>query len=142
VNNEKGSPMNNDVRPQDLCYDGAEGRVFVDELGAGWTERESAERLRELQPIDPVIAFNWGYIGSGSNQVAQAILRDALGVDEPPQFLYQGFTADFVSQFPDEFRIRQGAVLRWVRGLLCGMDRHDFPVLPPVDPYDEAYRLR
>lgn len=131
-----------DQRLDDLIYHGVDKRIFVEPFISGWTGRDKAERIRELAPIDPVVTFNWGYIGSGSNQVAQAILGDALDAKDVPQFLYQAFTADLVSQFGSEFRIRQGAVLRWLRGFLCAEGRHDFPApLPPVDPYDDGYRL-
>jgi hypothetical protein len=134
--------VQDEKRPEDLCYYGNAGRVFVYRTATGWTERETSKMLRELQPLDPVVTFNWGYIGSGANQVAQAILGDALS-GKAPMFLYQAFTADFVSQFPDEFRLRQGAVLRWVRGFLCDRGEHGYPAfLPPVDPYNAAYRLR
>jgi hypothetical protein len=123
---------------EDRCYYGNDGSVVVQGFGSGWTERENKKVLRVLAPLDPVVPFNWGYIGSGSNQVAIAILADALGIpgDKVAMFLYQDFTADFVSQFPDEFRIRRFAVLRWVRGVCCDKNMHDFPAeLPPADPY-------
>jgi hypothetical protein len=129
-------------QPEDLCYYGADGRIFVYHTKTGPTDRLGDRPLRELHSPDPVVTFNWGYIGSGPNHVARAILIDTLGV-EPAQYVYQAFTSDFASQFPEEFRLRQGAVLRWLRGIACELGRHDFPaVLPPIDPHDKAYRLR
>lgn len=122
----------------DRTYYGNNGHVFVHRFGSGWTERENKKPLRELTPLDPIVTFNWGYIGSGANQVAIAILSDALEIpaDKVPLRLYQDFTGDFVSQFPEVFRIRRYAVLRWVRGLFCDQDIHNFPAeLPVASPH-------
>lgn len=144
-----------DNRQQDLCYYGiyrGEGYIVVARTETGYMQERETEYtedqvlewrrsgLRELQPIDPTVRFNWGYRGSGPSQTSRAILGDALGEEASPA-MAMAFTSDFVSQFRREFRIRQGAVLRWARGVRCDMGVHDSPSpLPPVDLNDKAYR--
>lgn len=134
--------MSDKVSWDDLCYYGLDQRVFVFRTQSGPTDRHRQNPLRELTAPDPVIGFNWGYDGSGPAQVAQAVLADALG-HPAPRALHGAFRDDFVSQFPKEWRLRQGAVLRWVRGFLCDLGGHDYPQeFPPAMLHDEKYRLR
>ncbi len=127
---------------EDVCYYGRDKRVWVFATRSGWTERKGVKPLRELTASDPVIGFHWGFDGSGPLQVAKAMLADALG-REPHPMLAHAFRDEFVSQFPAEFRLRRGAILRWVRGYACDLGQHDVPaVLPPVLLSDDAYRRR
>ncbi len=134
--------MSDVLQVEDVCYDGRGQRVWVFTTQSGWTDREGKEPLRELQAPDPVIGFHWGFDGSDPMQVAKAILADALA-GEPSHRLAWAFRDEFVSQFPAEFRMRRGAILRWVRGYACELGQHDVPAeLPPVLLSDDAYRRR
>jgi hypothetical protein len=121
----------------DRCYYGSDGKVVVQRLRNGKLVSSGSKVLVELTSPDPIMTFNWGYIGSGANMVSIAILADALEVPAEKITLpiYQAFTGDFVSQFPAEFRIRRYAVLRWVRGYFCLKGTHNFPAeVPEGDP--------
>jgi hypothetical protein len=94
-------------------------RIFVEPSKSGPTERENVPVLRELVSGRgegwSALQFGWGYNGSGTSAAAWAILTDAMGV-EPGEDLREDFAADVLTQLCDEWRLRQGAVLRWVRG--------------------------
>jgi hypothetical protein len=93
--------------------------------------------------------FGWGYNGGGTSATAAAILADALDLD-PDEFdlieaddetlesLREDFCTDVLAVCADEFRLRRGAVLRWVRGWYAQHGVTDLPSavadLPPVDP--------
>jgi hypothetical protein len=85
--------------------------------------------LRELaEPAGG--GFGWGYNGTGPLRVAAAILADALSLGDPAgcgldpfspwpdttlTTLRGDFTWDVTFQLCEEWRLRRGAVLRWVR---------------------------
>lgn len=131
---------------EDRCYHGVQGdtvinkdreaRIFVELSEYGWTERNPPAVLRELTPIDRFVSFRWGYLGSGPNAAARAILHDALGV-EPESWLRLAFTTDWMAQMPNEFRMRRPAILRWARGAAIQAGAAHLPPtveqLPPVE---------
>ncbi|WP_433730953.1 DUF6166 domain-containing protein [Actinoplanes sp. CA-051413] len=126
-------------RTDDRCYHGTDNsRISVELFTA---KRSDPEVLGQLAPNGPAGEFSWGYIGTGTNTSAKAILSDALGY-EPTQQLWQDFADDVLSQCPAEFRLRRGAVLRWVRGWADGYGIANLPeplrALPPID--HTAYR--
>ena len=127
--------------------------ILVEDVKFGPTERRSTALLRELaEPVGG--GFNWGYHGTGPLLAAAAILADALSLGDPahcgldplsPQrestliTLRGDFTWDVMSQLGEEWRLRRGAVLRWVRGWY---DEHRITALPqaaaqlpPVNPH-------
>ncbi len=117
------------MRSADVTYHGIQddeqvnatfsGRIFVEQSKTGPTERETAKTLRELAQGRGTgwsgLQFGWGYNGTGTSAAARAILVDAMGV-EPSDDLREDFAADVLTYMCDEWRLRQGAVLRWVRG--------------------------
>ncbi len=117
------------MRSADVTYHGIQddeqvnatfsGRIFVEQSKTGPTERETAKTLRELAQGRGTgwsgLQFGWGYNGTGTSAAARAILVDAIGV-EPSDDLREDFAADVLTYMCDEWRLRQGAVLRWVRG--------------------------
>lgn len=121
--------MNMPMRSADVTYHGIQddehvnatffGRIFVEQSKTGPTERETAKTLRELAQGRGSgwsgLQFGWGYNGTGTSAAARAILADATGV-EPSDDLREDFAADVLTYMCDEWRLRQGAVLRWVRG--------------------------
>ena len=125
---------------EDRCYHGIDGsentRIFVERPAFKGGDGKVVE---ELKPLDPRVTFSWGYLGSGPNASARAILKDALG-DEPSDRVRLAFTEDFLAHCGKEFKFRRGAILRWARGLYAQMGRPgeaDVPavlaMLPPVD---------
>lgn len=129
----------------DRCYHGVDGvdgaTIAVELFEAKGVATPTV--LRELTPNGPAGEFNWGYIGTGTNTSAKAILDDALGY-EPGQQLLQDFSDDVLSQATTEFRLRRGAVLRWVLGWATSRGNTNLPGvlndLPPID--HTAYGLR
>jgi hypothetical protein len=121
--------MNMPMRSADVTYHGIQddeqvnatfpGRIFVEQSKTGPTERETAKTLWELVQGRGTgwfgLQFGWGYNGTGTSAAARAILADAMGV-EPSDDLREDFAADVLTYLCDEWRLRQGAVLRWVRG--------------------------
>jgi hypothetical protein len=121
--------MNMPTRSADVTYHGIQddeqvnatfsGRIFVEQSKTGPTERETAKTLRELAQGRGTgwsgLQFGWGYNGTGTSAAARAILADAMGA-EPGDDLREDFAADVLTYLCDEWRLRQGAVLRWVRG--------------------------
>lgn len=101
--------------------------------------------------------FNWGYNGTGPLRAAAAILADALSLGDPADCgmdpfsprpdtilitLRGDFTWDVTSQLCEEWRLRRGAVLRWVRGWYAEHGITGIPAaaaqLPPISPYPRA----
>lgn len=121
--------MNMPMRSADVTYHGIQddeqvnatfsGRIFVEQSKTGPTERETAKTLWELVQGRGTgwsgLQFGWGYNGTGTSAAARAILADAMGV-EPSDDLREDFAADVLTYLCDEWQLRQGAVLRWVRG--------------------------
>jgi hypothetical protein len=129
-------------------------RLFVEEVAFGPTERKRVSVLRELI-APPYGGFLWGYTGGSPARAAEALLTDALGLpaldvlDETgPKMGYDtlsvrlrnDFTFDVMSQLGDDWRLRRGAVLRWVRGWYAEhkLDRVPGIVLAPpvISPYE------
>jgi hypothetical protein len=114
-------------------------RIDIELAEYGPTERAGVYVLETLyeNPHPPLdgYQFGWGYNGGGTSAAALIILRDALG-EEPSKGLREDFCEDVLSQFCDEFRIRRGAVLRWVRGWYAERSIDDLPRavrdLPPL----------
>ena len=122
-------------------------RVVVELSEFGPTERETPYQLRQLKAPDKLMSFGWGYNGGGTSQTAEAILRDALNLrpsDPLSDDLREDFCEDVVAHFPEEFIIRRGAVIRWVRGWAAGRPDVELPVVvndpPPVSR--RAYQSR
>lgn len=118
-------------------------RIFVELSEYGPTERERPVVFRELHPTNPDLQFGWGYNGTGTSVAADAILRDALG-QTPPEQLREDFCEDVLAHLEDRFRLRCGAVLRWVRGWAAQHRIERLPAavatLPPVSSL--AYEFR
>ena len=142
------SPDQASARPdplrEDRVYHGiksADGkaRILVEYVVFGLTERGGAEVVRELHPAYDV--FSWGYNGGGPAEAGRAVLADALEVADPDCFgeLRGDFCFDIVTQLPAEWRLRRGAVLRWVRGWCAEHDvtrlPHAVTQPPPANPY-------
>lgn len=91
----------------------------MEQSGCGPTERERVLVLRELvSGMGGWSAFEscWGYHGTGTSAADHAILTDAMGVELGNE-LREDFAAEFSPPYPfDEWRLRRGAVLRWVVG--------------------------
>lgn len=126
-------------------------RIFVEHTVFGSSERAGIPVLREL-PGQRWGGFGWGYNGGGPSRVAQAVLADALELSdsgrvglgperEDPTFclLRQDFCWDVTTQLCDEWRMRRGTVLRWVRGWYAEHDIADLPAaaarLSPASPH-------
>lgn len=122
-------------------------RIEIELAEFGPTERAKVYVLQTVyeNPKPPLKGydFGWGYNGGGTSAAALVILRDALG-EEPSQQLREDFCEDVLSQFCDEYRIRRGAVLRWVRGWYAQRGAEDLPGavrrLPPISRMDYAPR--
>lgn len=126
---------------------GNPGRILVERTEFGPTERMNVPVLRVLTHPR---GMSWGYNGAGTSRAAAAMLADALDIDRAridvfptggDQLLVrlrQGFCEDVLSQLCDEFRLRRGAVLRWVKGWCA--DTKASMIIPTV-PIDRlAYR--
>jgi hypothetical protein len=72
--------------------------------------------VRELGRLGSHAQFHWGYDGGGPMEAAELILCDALGVTDAAGKMRSDFANDFTEIFAPEWRLRRGAVLRWVRG--------------------------
>lgn len=121
-------------------------RLVVELSEYGPTQRKSSYQLRQLKPPRGT-GFGWGYNGGGTSRTAEAILRDALDLDQSEKLsveMREDFCEDVVAHFTDEFLIRRGAVVRWVRGWAAGRNDIDLPAVvtnpPPVSQY--AYQDR
>ena len=130
--------------------------ILVEDVEFGTTERQGVAVLRELaEPAGG--GFNWGYNGTGPLRAAAAILADALSLGDPADCgmdpfsprpdtilitLRGDFTWDVTSQLCEEWRLRRGAVLRWVRGWYAEHGITGIPAaaaqLPPISPYPRA----
>lgn len=121
--------------------------IAVEQSAFGPTERADIVVLRELPA--PLGGFGWGYNGGGPARAATAILDDALELgglgssgifqDRTLDRLRYDFCWDVLTQMCDEWRLRRGAVLRWVRGWYTEHGIMNLPravaELPPADPY-------
>lgn len=156
------------VRPSQSLYDWAyhgtgplmsaddRAHIRVEDVVFGTTERRGVAVLRELAE-PPGGGFNWGYNGTGPLRAAAAILADALSLGDPADCgmdpfsprpdtilitLRGDFTWDVTSQLCEEWRLRRGAVLRWVRGWYAEHGITGIPAaaaqLPPISPYPRA----
>jgi len=103
-------------------------RIFVELSEYGPTERETVVELYELESTYHSLQMGWGYDGSGTSAAAHAILTDAMGI-EPASQLREHFCEDVLAVVCDEFRLRRGAVLRWVRGWYA---QHGVDILPQI----------
>ncbi|WP_433542059.1 DUF6166 domain-containing protein (plasmid) [Streptosporangium sandarakinum] len=117
-------------------------RIEAERAEFGPTQRKGVIVLRLIRPVGILkeSALEWGYRGTGPLATASAILADALG-QEPSAQLLEAFRTDVVSQLTDdEWRLRRGAVLRWVRGWCAEHNIDVLPAavaeLPPIDPSD------
>jgi hypothetical protein len=129
-------------------------QIFVEQVAFGPTERRSVSVLRELIP-PPHGGFLWGYTGGSPARAAEALLTDALGLpaldvldktgpkmgyDTLSVRLRNDFTFDVMSQLSDDWRLRRGAVLRWVRGWYAEHDLDRVPEIvltpPVISPYE------
>ena len=126
-------------------------RLQVEQAEFGPTGHKDVTVLRRFDvPEDS--GSGWGYNGGGTSHTAAAILADALDVDddwfgvsgdplnETDKQLREDFCEDVLSQMCDEFRLRRGAVLRWVRGWYAEQQITDLPAavatLPPINRGD------
>jgi hypothetical protein len=143
------------IGPLTAADDGAHILVEVTEFGP--TERQKITVLREL--AEPPYGFHWGYNGGGPGRAAAAILADALSLGDPDTCgigtaasplnttlgeLRFDFCWDVLTQFCAEWRMRRGAILRWVRGWYAEHGFIDLPQaavqLPPAYPHPPAPR--
>ena len=126
--------------------------ILVEDVESGPAERQGAAVLRELaEPADG--GFGWGCNGTGPLRAAPAILADALSLGDPADrgpdpfpprpdatltTLRGDFTWDVTSQLCEEWRLRRGAVLRWVRDWYAEHGITGLPAaaaqLPPISP--------
>jgi hypothetical protein len=130
----------------------ADGRahILVEQTVFGLTERNDVLVLREL-PAPGYGGYAWSYNGGGPARAAAAILADALEFGdaassglEPGRSadglggLRRDFCWDVLTQVAGEWRLRRGAILRWVRGWYAENGISDVPAaamnLPPADP--------
>lgn len=122
----------------DDIEDGVPARILVEHPESGPTQRQNGKVLRELAVGADELGFGWGYNGGGTSQAAAAVLADALNIDiELIEFpagtdrllcrLREDFCEDVLSQLCDEWRLRRGAVLRWVRGWYAQYGLRDLP---------------
>jgi hypothetical protein len=144
-----------------LVTEDERAHILVEVTEFGPTERQKVTVLREL--AEPAYGgFNWGYNGGGPGRAAAAILADALDLGDPdtcgigpaasPRNITLGdlrfdFCWDVLTQFCEEWRMRRGAVLRWVRGWYAEHGITDLPQAavqpPPASPHPPApLRLR
>jgi hypothetical protein len=121
-------------------------RIAVEHTAFGPTERATAMVLRELAAAPG--GFGWGCNGGGPARAAAAVLDDALELgglgssgifpDHTLDRLRYDFCWDVMSQMCDEWRLRRGAVLRWVRGWYAEHGITNLPRaaagLPSADP--------
>lgn len=140
----------------DNVEEGVPPRILVESAEPGPTERQNAKIFRELAASEDSGGFGWGYNGGGTSQAAAAVLADAMNVDiELIEFpggtdqllcrLREDFCEDVMSQLCDEWRLRRGAVLRWVRGWYAQYDLSELPTavveLPGIH-FDDEFDAR
>jgi hypothetical protein len=132
---------------------GGHARIVVEDVEFGPTERKDVRVLRELA-APQYGGFGWGYNGAGTSYAAAALLADALQLGDPDSCglgtgaqarndtlarLREDFCWDVLSQLDDQWRLRRGAVLRWVRGWYAEQGLADLPRavtwLPPASPH-------
>jgi hypothetical protein len=120
-------------------------RIIVECPEVGPTEREDVKVPRELRPPSHK-GFGWGYNGHGTSYAAAAILADALNVeqakfaaatvDDLDWQLREDFCTDVLATMCGEWRLRRGAVLRWLRGWYAQHEISELPAavatLPPI----------
>ncbi len=58
--------------------------------------------------------FNWGYRGSGTDQLALALLLDAICNPEEAKQFYTSFADDFVTQWKDTWQITDQEIKDWL----------------------------
>jgi len=157
---EEGKKRQPGLSRDDWTYHGvgsvrsADGRprILVEHTVFG-RDGDGSSVLREL-PAPDYGGYAWGYDGGGPARAAAAILADALDLGsaegmglQPGQSvdtlgqLRRDFCWDVLTQVTDEWRLRRGAVLRWVRGWYAEKGITDIPAaavhLPPAHPYQD-----
>ena len=134
-----------------------QAHILVEQTVFGPAERNDALVLREL-PTPSYGGYAWGYNGGGPARAAAAILADALELGDPESSglqpgrsadgrgrLRQDFCWDVLTQVAVEWRLRRGAILRWVLGWYAENGISDVPVatmnLPSAVPFidDDVY---
>ena len=63
--------------------------------------------------------FAWGYWGSGSAQLALALLLDSIGEQVALAHYYQ-FKEEVVGQLPSEFYLTRREIVEWVKAQRVG----------------------
>jgi hypothetical protein len=105
---------------EDRCYHGVmgefTGRIFIEHTEFGPSAREPGHLVVIGEASSHEGGYTWGYIGTGPRDTANAVLMDATGWNEIPRQLASDFVEDVVSQLADQWRLRRGAILRWLRG--------------------------
>jgi hypothetical protein len=134
-----------------------QAHILVEQTVFGLTERNDVLVLREL-PTPSYGGYAWSYNGGGPARAAAAILADALEFGDPGSSglqpgrsadglgrLRRDFCWDVLTQVAGEWRLRRGAILRWVLGWYAENGISGVPAaamnLPPADPFqdDDAY---
>ena len=72
---------------------------------------EPSESFRLYSHSD---TFDWGNLGSGSSQLALALLLDATGDEKASLKYHQSFNLSFVSLWKSSWRVDSGQIKRWV----------------------------
>jgi hypothetical protein len=139
--------------------DNDRAHILVEQIAFGPTERQGVAVLREI-PEPQHGGFLWGYVGGSPTRAAEAILADALDLpdlstlddahvpgrdrDRTSIRLRNDFCIDVLSQLCHEWRLRRGAVLRWVRGWYAEHGITNVPLaairLPAIDPHEARRR--
>jgi hypothetical protein len=87
--------------------------------------------LKQQLVLHGALEFDWGYAGKGPEDLALALLADALeGGDDPyVDMLWRRFLDETVSRLPSEgWQIKQRDVVAWVYGRISRVPVHPLPL--------------
>lgn len=91
----------------------SEERFYSGKATIGVTVRENGStRVLEPSPGLERRAFTWGRNQSGAEQLALALLRDALDDEEMARRFHQRFSRRVISNFPDNWTVTRTRIRR------------------------------